>query len=85
MRKLIAQFVKHPFYANMIIGIVAIAGIMGYMSMKKSFFPEMVTRNISVSVIYPGASPKEMEEASNPVCPNRSRGRQYPCPGLSRC
>ncbi|MCK5741605.1 MAG: efflux RND transporter permease subunit, partial [Chlorobi bacterium] len=63
MRKLIAQFVKHPFYANMIIGIVAIAGIMGYMSMKKSFFPEMVTRNISVSVLYPGASPKEMEEA----------------------
>jgi len=30
--------------------------------MKKSFFPEMAEKDVFVTVFYPGASPKEMEE-----------------------
>ncbi len=62
MRKLIETFVKYPFYANMIVVVLLGAGIVSFLSMKKSFFPERKSRIISVSVTYPGASPKEMEE-----------------------
>jgi multidrug efflux pump subunit AcrB len=62
MRKFIERFVEYPMYANIIIAVVIIAGIFSYTSMNKSFFPEMESRIISVSVSYPGASPVEMEE-----------------------
>ena len=62
MRKLISEFVKYPFYANLIIAFVVLAGGIGLMNMNKSFFPETESRIISVSVYYPGASPVEMEE-----------------------
>ena len=62
MKKLVSTFVKYPFYANLIIAVLLVGGLMSLMNMKLSFFPEMSSRNISVSVVYPGASPKEMEE-----------------------
>lgn len=62
MKKLVTLFVKYPFYANLIIAIVLGAGFYGLWSMNKSFFPERKTTEIVVSVFYPGASPKEMEE-----------------------
>ena len=37
-------------------------GIIGVLAMKSSFFPLTDSRNISISLIYPGASPQEMEE-----------------------
>lgn len=62
MRNLISTFVKYPFYANIIIVVLIVAGLFSLNSMKKSFFPERSTTNIFVNVFYPGASPKEMEE-----------------------
>ena len=62
MRNLIATFVKYPFYANLIIAVLLISGLFSMANMKKSFFPERQSRDIMVSVVYPGASPKEMEE-----------------------
>ena len=62
MRKLIAPFVKYPFYANIIIAFIIMLGGFSLLSMKKSFFPETKSRNIVITVSYPGASPKEMEE-----------------------
>lgn len=62
MRKLIERFVKYPIYANLIIAFVVLAGGTALVSMHKSFFPEMESRYISISVFYPGASPVEMEE-----------------------
>jgi multidrug efflux pump subunit AcrB len=63
MKKIITTFIKYPFYANLLIMVILLAGIIGFFTMKKSFFPEQSSRDIYVSVIYPGASPKEMEEA----------------------
>ena len=63
MRKLISLFVKYPFYGNLIIAVLIIGGLLGLVSMKKSFFPEFPTKDIYVNVYYPGASPKEMDEA----------------------
>jgi multidrug efflux pump subunit AcrB len=62
MKKLVSTFIKYPFYANLIIVVIILAGVTGFLSMKKSFFPERSSREITVSVVYPGASPKEMEE-----------------------
>jgi len=62
MKKIIERFVEFPIYANLIIAVVILAGGVSLLSMKKSFFPEMESRMISISVFYPGASPVEMEE-----------------------
>lgn len=62
MRKIVGAFVKYPFYANLIVAVILLAGTFSLMSMKKSFFPERKTTTIMVNVAYPGASPKEMEE-----------------------
>ncbi len=62
MKKLISTFIKYPFYANIVLVVLVLAGIFGLTSIKKSFFPERKSRFITVSVSYPGASPKEMEE-----------------------
>jgi multidrug efflux pump subunit AcrB len=62
MKKLVATFVKYPFYANIIIAILLFGGGYSYYKMNMSFFPESTSRNIFISVFYPGASPKEMDE-----------------------
>jgi multidrug efflux pump subunit AcrB len=62
MRRIIKQFVQFPFYANIFIVFLLVAGTVGYSSMKKSFFPERTSREITISVFYPGASPQQMEE-----------------------
>lgn len=62
MRKIVATFVKFPFYANIIIAVVVIAGLISLNHIKQSAFPEITSRFISISVYYPGASPIEMEE-----------------------
>jgi len=62
MRNIIKKFIQFPFYANMIIAVVLLAGLFSVGQMKKSFFPERTSRIINVSVYYPGASPVEMEE-----------------------
>jgi multidrug efflux pump subunit AcrB len=62
MRRLIKEFVQYPFYANIFIVFLLVAGTVGYLSMKKSFFPERTSREITISVFYPGASPQQMEE-----------------------
>ncbi|MGD8781148.1 MAG: efflux RND transporter permease subunit [Ignavibacteria bacterium] len=62
MKKTLSAFVKYPFYANIIIAIIIIGGGLSLLSMRKAFFPEIKSKYINVTVSYPGASPKEMEE-----------------------
>ena len=62
MKKLIAYFIKYPIYANAIIIITVIAGVLSFIMMPKSFFPELSPNKIYISVSYPGASPEEIEE-----------------------
>ena len=62
MKKLIAYFIKNPIYANAIIIITAIAGVLSLSMMPKSFFPELSPNKVYVDVSYPGASPEEIEE-----------------------
>ena len=62
MKKAIELFVRFPFYANLVIIFLLVVGGLSLYSMKKSFFPERPSRMLYVSVMYPGASPVEMEE-----------------------
>ena len=62
MKKVIAYFIKYHVAVNVIILAVVIFGFLGTKSMKSSFFPLTDSRFISISVVYPGASPQEMEE-----------------------
>jgi len=62
MKKLISIFIKYPFYANIILFIILVIGGMSFVSMNRSFFPDSSEKYIDISVFYPGASPKEMEE-----------------------
>jgi multidrug efflux pump subunit AcrB len=62
MRKLIAYFIRFPVAVNVVIAAFVIFGIIGIRSMKSSFFPLVESRIITISAIYPGASPQEIEE-----------------------
>jgi multidrug efflux pump subunit AcrB len=62
MRELVKKFIKFPFFPNAVIFVLLVAGGLSMLSTKKSFFPEFKSRFINVTVTYPGASPKEMEE-----------------------
>lgn len=60
--RLIEYFVRYPIWSNAIIAIFIVAGLVAFFGMKKSFFPEDSDRIVVVQVVYPGASPEEMEE-----------------------
>lgn len=62
MSKVIQFFINRPIWGNAIIVIVLMFGLFSIFNMKKSFFPEQEPRNIFISVMYPGASPSEMEK-----------------------
>lgn len=62
MKKVITYFIKYPIAVNIFILALVVLGVLGYSSMKSSFFPLTDSRNISINLTYPGASPQEMEE-----------------------
>jgi len=62
MKRLIAYFIKFPIWANALIVITGIVGLLSLFLMPKSFFPEMNPNRVYIAVSYPGASPKEIEE-----------------------
>ena len=62
MRKLIAYFIKYHVAVNIFILAFVVFGVLGVLSLKSSFFPLVESRIINVNVVYPGASPQEIEE-----------------------
>ncbi len=62
MRKIITYFIKFPVAVNIFIIAFVVFGIIGFFSMKSSYFPLTESQNISINLSYPGASPQEMEE-----------------------
>lgn len=62
MRKVIEYFIRYHVAVNVIIVAFAVFGIVGAKSLKSSFFPLTDSKNILISITYPGASPQEVEE-----------------------
>ncbi|MCK5209391.1 MAG: efflux RND transporter permease subunit, partial [Cyclobacteriaceae bacterium] len=61
MKKIISYFIKHHVAVNIIVLAFIIFGIAGALSMKSSYHPLFDSRNISINLNYPGASPEEIE------------------------
>lgn len=62
MRKLIAYFIKYPVSVNTLLAIITVFGFIAYTKLTASFFPLIESRIINVQLVYPGASPEEIEE-----------------------
>ena len=62
MKKVISYFIKFPVAVNVLIFAFIIFGTIGVSSIKSSFFPLTDSKLIRINLIYPGASPAEMEE-----------------------
>jgi len=62
MRKIISYFIRYHVAVDVIVIAFIAFGIYGAISLKSSFFPLADSKNINISVVYPGASPLEIEE-----------------------
>ena len=62
MRKLIAYFIRYHVAVNVFLLAFLVFGVIGIRSLKSSFFPLIESKIISINIVYPGASPQEIEE-----------------------
>ncbi len=74
MKKILTLFVKYPFYGTTAIVVLLLLGLISLGQMKKATFPLIESKTISVSVSYPGATPKEMDEGVTSLIENSIRG-----------
>jgi len=74
MNKLVAYFIKYPIWANVLMFAVLLTGFMSLKNIKTSFFPEVESNIITISVVYPGTSPEEIEESVILPVENKLRG-----------
>ena len=62
MRNIISYFIKYPISADVLLILILIFGVFGGLGLRSTFFPETETKLISVQLVFPGASPEEIEE-----------------------
>ncbi len=63
MKGIISWFAENHVAANLLMAFLLLAGAVTAFTMKIEVFPEASMDRISVSAVYPGASPAEVEEA----------------------
>jgi len=62
MRSVVKFFVKNALLVNLFIALIAILGSVALLRMNSSFFPNVKEKFIIIEAVYPGASPREVEE-----------------------
>ena len=62
MRTLITWFVKNPVAANLLMFIMFVVGIFGYNNLEREFIPQTTFNGITISMSWPGASPRDAAE-----------------------
>ena len=62
MRGLIAWFVKNPVAANLLMVAMFVSGIFGYLNLEREFLPGTTVNGMTVSVVWNGASPRDVNE-----------------------
>jgi len=62
MSKLIEWFARNGVAANLVAGLILIAGLLAIPNIKQEVFPEFSSNWVLVRVPYPGAAPTEVEE-----------------------
>ena len=63
MKGILAWFAENHVTANLLMLFILLAGTVTGLSMKLEVFPEISLDRISISMVYPGASPAEVEES----------------------
>lgn len=61
-RGVIAWFAHNGVAANLLLLVIAVGGLLSLTHIRKEIFPEFSSDVISISVVYRGASPEEVEE-----------------------
>ena len=62
---LIAYFAGNPVAANLLMVLLIVGGVLSGLQLIVQYYPDIEVRQVAVSVLYPGASPKEVEEDIN--------------------
>lgn len=62
MRNLIQYFVRYNLTGDMLMIAILVSGYVGLTHLRSNFFPEVESKIIQIQVVYPGASPQEIEE-----------------------
>ena len=62
MRAIIAAFVRNRVFANIVLVLIFLLGIMAVRAMIRETFPQFSMDRILITVAYPGADPEEVEE-----------------------
>lgn len=62
MRSVVKFFVRNELLVNLLIALIALLGVISLLNMNSSFFPNVKEKFIIIEAIYPGASPREVEE-----------------------
>ena len=58
----IRWFIDNPIAANLLMVFLLVGGLFGIPALDKQFFPEFELNLVQVSLSYPGAGPREVEE-----------------------
>ena len=61
MRRLVAFSVAHPLVGNLLMGLLLVLGGIALLNLKRETFPDLTLDVIEVKVVWPGASPQEVE------------------------
>lgn len=62
MNGLINYFIKYPVAVNVLMLVILLFGFLAMTNVTSTMFPEVKSRIIQVQVVFPGASPEEVEE-----------------------
>ena len=62
---LIAYFAGNPVAANLLMIVLIVGGVLSGLQLIVQYYPDIEARRAAVSVLYPGASPQEVEENIN--------------------
>lgn len=62
MKNLIRWFVRNPVAANLIMVLLFVGGIVGFFKLEREFIPATTFNGMTVSVSWPGASPRDVNE-----------------------
>ncbi|CAM2809877.1 efflux RND transporter permease subunit [Vibrio rarus] len=60
---MIRFFARHPTAANLLMLLIFLVGVLSLPSIKRETFPEFSPPYIMATIVYPGASPMEVEES----------------------
>jgi len=62
MKNIIAVYARNTVFANVLMVIVILSGLVAASTMIREFFPEFSLDMITITIVYPGANPEEVEE-----------------------